>query len=95
MYRPEGWETPSTFEAEDWLKEALERFREDRKLYGNQADSGELESARLALTKDESFQHGYEAGADAMHKADIKWILEHVIYTSGVFSKEDWMEFVS
>lgn len=35
----------------------------------------------------------YEAGADAMHREDIKWLEEHMLITEGVFAKEDWQAF--
>ena len=36
----------------------------------------------------------FEDGADAMHRADIKWIEKHILLTEGVFNKEDWEVFV-
>jgi len=35
-----------------------------------------------------------EAGANAMRKADIEWIKEHILNTEA-FSKEDWEAFVA
>ena len=35
-----------------------------------------------------------EAGADAMHRADVEWIKKHILITEGVFSKEDWLNFI-
>lgn len=47
----------------------------------------------IALEKPCMEYKAFEAGADEMHKADVEWILEHILITEGIFSKNEWRKF--
>jgi len=58
-------------------------------------DSNEMHLDMLRANIDDMDGEAFiEAGADAMHKADIEWILKHLLITEGVFTKEDWEAFI-